>query len=90
MNTERVDHWVAHGAQLTERAAKIVGEARVQLALVPEDAAPAAEAVPAEVDAAEPAAEAEVEAASEEASEAGDSATPEASSEASGEPAEET
>ena len=28
VNAERVDHWVARGAQLTERAAKLVGEAR--------------------------------------------------------------
>ena len=28
VNSERVDHWVARGAKLTERAAKLVGEAR--------------------------------------------------------------
>lgn len=87
VNTERVDHWVAHGAQLTDRAAKLVGEARAQLSLVPDDGAPAAEAAPEEADAAAPAAEAGPE--SEEASEAGGSEPPEASAEASGEPAEE-
>ena len=30
VDTERVDHWVAHGAKLTGRAAKLVGEARLQ------------------------------------------------------------
>ena len=30
VNTERVDHWVAQGAQLTDRAAKLLGEAREQ------------------------------------------------------------
>ena len=48
VNTERVDHWVANGAQFTGRAAKLVGEAREQLSLVPEDGAPAQEDVPAE------------------------------------------
>ena len=56
VNTERVDHWVAHGAQLTGRAAKLVGEAREQLSLVPEDGAPVAEGVSTEEGA--PAAEA--------------------------------
>ena len=95
VNTERVDHWVAHGAQLTDRAAKLVGEARAQLSLVPEDGAPAAEAVPEEAEAvatdadADAEAEAETGPESEAVSEAGDSEPPEASSEASGEPAEE-
>ena len=52
VNTERVDHWVARGAQLSDRAAKLVGEAREQLSLVAdgdpaeavaEEAAPGAE-----------------------------------------------
>ena len=38
VNTERVDHWVARGAQLSGRAAKLVDEARTQLSLVPEEA----------------------------------------------------
>ena len=58
INTNRVDHWVARGAQLTERAAKLVGEARAQPApvpeavpeAVPEDAAPAAGADSAEAE----------------------------------------
>ena len=91
VNTERVDHWVAHGAQLTDRAAKLVGEARAQLSLVPEDGAPAAEAAPEEAEAVATDADAEAETGpeSEAVSEAGDSEPPEASSEASGEPAEE-
>lgn len=93
VNTERVDHWVAHGAQLTDRAAKLVGEARAQLSLVPEDGAPAAEAAPEEAEAVAPDADANAEAEtgpeSEAVSEAGDPEPPEASSEASGEPAEE-
>lgn len=91
VNTERVDHWVAHGAQLTDRAAKLVGEARAQLSLVPEEGAPAAEAAPEEAEAPAPAADAEAGAADapEEAPGAGDPEPPEASSEASGEPAEE-
>ena len=83
VNTERVDHWVSNGAQLTERAAKLVGEARAQLSLVP-DEAPAADE-----DAGEPETGAEAEAAPE--AEAGspdatgeaDSGTPEASAEES-------
>ena len=90
VNTERVDHWVARGAQLTDRAAKLVGEARAEPSPVPEDGAPAAEAAPAEAgetEAAAPAGEAEAaDAVSEEDSEAKGSGGPEASAE----PAEET
>ena len=46
VNTERVDHWVARGAQLSGRAAKLVDEARTQLSLVPEEA-PATQEAPA-------------------------------------------
>ena len=43
VNTERVDHWVARGAQFTDRAAKLVGEARAQIVPEPEEAADGAE-----------------------------------------------
>ena len=43
VDTERVDHWVARGAQLTDRAAKLVVEAREQPPPAPEGGAPAAE-----------------------------------------------
>ena len=36
VDTGRVDHWVSHGAQLSDRASKLVAEARGQLSLVPE------------------------------------------------------
>ena len=96
VNTERVDHWVARGAQLTDRAAKLVGEAREQPSLVADGGAPeadgaAAEAgAEAEATAAEPeaAAEPEPEAAAESGSESEEAS--EASAEASAEPAEET
>ena len=52
VNIERVDHWLARGAQLTERAAKLVGGARTQFSPVPESCAPATEDVSAEADAA--------------------------------------
>ena len=44
VDTERVEHWVARGAQMTERAAKLVGEARAQPSSVPESSAPGGEA----------------------------------------------
>ena len=44
VDTERVEHWVARGAQMTERAAKLVGEARAQPSPVPEGGAPDGEA----------------------------------------------
>ena len=58
ISTNRVDHWVARGAQLTQRAAKLVGEARAQPdsvpeaapEAVPEDATPAAGADSAEAE----------------------------------------
>ena len=40
VDTERVEHWVARGAQMTERAAKLVGEARAQPLPVPEGVPP--------------------------------------------------
>ena len=89
VNTERVDHWVARGAQLTDRAAKLVGEAREQPSLVADGGAPEAEGAAAEADAeAEAAAETEtaVEAESADAAESG----LEEASEASAEPAEES
>ena len=43
VDTARVDHWVSNGAQLTERASKLVAEARGQLALVTGDPEPAAD-----------------------------------------------
>ncbi len=98
VNTARVDHWVACGAQLSERAAKLVGEARTQLPVVPEGEAPAAEEASAaqeapasaETDAAPSGTEAEVEAGAGSEDIAGEAgpATPDVSPEASGEPAE--
>ena len=86
VNTERVDHWVARGAQLTDRAAKLVGEAREQPSLVADGDAPEADGAAAEAgaeaEATETGAEAEAESGSEEVSEA--------AAEASAEPAEET
>ena len=39
VDTERVDHWVARGARLSDRAAKLVGEARRQPSPAPDGAA---------------------------------------------------
>lgn len=44
VNVERVDHWVAHGAQLTDRAAKLVRQARERPSRASEGGAPDAEA----------------------------------------------
>lgn len=100
VNTERVDHWVARGAQLTDRAAKLVGEAREQPSLVADGGAPEADGAAAEADAeaeataaetgteAEPEPEAEPADAAEPGSESEEAS--EASAEASAEPAEET
>ena len=41
VDTERVDHWVARGARLSDRAAKLVGEARRQPSPALADAAEA-------------------------------------------------
>ena len=97
VNTERVDHWVARGAQLTDRAAKLVGEARKQPSLVAVGGAPEAGGVAAEAGAeAEAAAETGIETAAEAESESADAAesgseeASEASAEASAESAEET
>ena len=97
VNTERVDHWVACGAQLSDRAAKLVGEAREQLSLVPEGSAPDAVVASAAAILAAPAGEAEAEAQagagaeSEDASGGeGESGAQEPSSEASPEPAAES
>lgn len=87
VNTERVDHWVARGAQLTDRAAKLVGEAREQPSLVADGGAPeaggAAAEAGAEAEAAETGAEtgAEAESGSEEASEASADASVESAEE---------
>ena len=51
VSTERVDHWVARGAQLTDRAAKLVGEAREQPSLVADGDAPEADGAAAEAEA---------------------------------------
>lgn len=48
IDTGRVDHWVAHGAKMSERAAKLVGEARLQPAPAAEPEAEAAASGPAE------------------------------------------
>ena len=101
VNTERVDHWVARGAQLTDRAAKLVGEAREQPSLVADGGAPEADGAAAEAGAeAEAAAETGIEAAAEseaepesesaDAAESGSEEASEASAEASAESAEET
>ena len=95
VNTERVDHWVARGAQLTDRAAKLVGEAREQPSLVADGGAPEAEGAAAETGAetevaaetgTETVAEAESESGSADAAESGS----EEAAEASAEPAEES
>ena len=97
VNTERVDHWVARGAQLTDRAAKLVGEAREQPSLVADGGAPEADGAAAEAGAeAEAAAEtgleteAEAESESSDPAESGSEETSEASAEASADSAEET
>ena len=104
VNTERVDHWVARGAQLTDRAAKLVGEAREQPSLVADSGAPEADGAAAEAGAEaeaaaaetgiETAVEAETESESEsadaDAAESGSEEASEASAEASAEPAEES
>ena len=87
VNTERVDHWVARGAQLTERAAKLVGEARAEPSPVADGAAAEAGAE-AEATAAETGSETAAESA--DAAESGSENVSEASAEASAEPAEET
>ena len=75
VNTERVDHWVARGAQLTDRAAKLVGEAREQPSLVADGGAPEAGAAAEEAGAeAEAAAEAGIETAAEAEAESADAA----------------
>ena len=102
VNTERVDHWVARGAQLTDRAAKLVGEARAQPSSVADGGAPEADGAAAEAGAeaeasaaetgveVESAAESESESGSEDAAESGSEEALDASAEASAEPAEET
>ena len=85
VNTERVDHWVARGAQLTDRAAKLVGEARAEPSPVADGAAAEAGAE-AEATAAETGSETAAESESADAAESGS----EDVSEASAEPAEET
>ena len=89
VNTERVDHWVARGAQLTERAAKLVGEARAEPSPVADGAAAEAGAE-AEATAAETGSETAAESESADAAESGSEDVSEASAEASAEPAEET
>ena len=54
VDTARVDHWVSNGAQLTERASKLVAEARGQLSLVTDDAGPDAGAAEEQAPAAGP------------------------------------
>lgn len=83
VNTGRVDHWVARGARLTERAAKLVGEARLQPAPIPEPEDAATESSePAAASDAAPGARAEESADPEDGTD-GNSGTPGASSEAS-------
>ena len=86
VNTERVDHWVARGAQLTDRAAKLVGEAREQPSLVADGGAPEADGAAAEAVSAAEAAETGVETGAE----SGAEEVSEVSAEASAEPAEES
>ena len=85
MDTERVEHWVARGAQMTDRVAKLVVEAREQPSPAPEGGAP---------DASEPAAPASEAAAAEGAESEGASGEGEAVEEevsgASAEPAPES
>ena len=98
VDTTRVDHWVARGAQLTDRAANLVGEAREQLTVVPDGGAPGAEAEPAEEIEATPAtaeatpatADAAASSSADEASEVEGSGESDGSPEASAEPAEES
>ena len=61
VDTERVEHWVARGAQMTDRAAKLVVEAREQPSAVPEGGAPDASGPAAPAGEAGAAAEAEAE-----------------------------
>ena len=96
VDTDRVDHWVSNGAQLTERASKLVAEARGQLALVTGDPEPAIDPVEADAPpsdsaeaAAADAAESESDAA-EAPADASTDATDAASPEPSPEPSEET
>ena len=58
VDTERVEHWVARGAQMTDRAAKLVVEACEQPSPAPEGGAPDAASLAAPADAAEEEAEA--------------------------------
>ncbi len=90
VNTERIDHWVARGAQLTDRAAKLVGEARKQPSLVADGGAPEAGGAAAEAGAEAEAAAAETgtETAAEAEPESGSEDASEASTEASAESAE--
>lgn len=104
VNTERVDHWVTRGAQLTDRAAKLVGEARAQPSLVADGGAPEAggagaeagaeaEATAAETGietATETEAESGAESGSADAAESGSEKVSEPSAEASAEPSEES
>ena len=97
VDTGRVDHWVACGAQLSDRAAKLVGEARGRLALVPEEAPVEAGAAASEAttsgggeEASEGGGEEASDAGGEEASDAGDSGESDTPPEASAEPAEES
>ena len=78
VDDERVEHWVARGAQMTDRAAKLVVEARRQPSPAPERGAPDASGSAAPADEAEAAAGAESEGASEE-GESGAEAVSEAS-----------
>lgn len=81
VDTERVDHWVARGARLSDRAAKLVGEARRQPPPAPDGGAPEA------VRPAAPADPAEAEAGAESEDASGEGATAaEEPSEASAEP----
>ena len=90
VNTERVDHWMARGAQLSDRAAKLVGEAREQPSLVADGGAPEADGTAAEAvaEAVAPAAVSESESAAEPEPEAESGS--EKVSESSAEPAEES
>ena len=86
VNIERVDHWVARGAQITDRAAKLLGEAREQ----PSDAMAEAETVAESEAETKAAGRAETAAESEpESVDAAESGSKEAA-EASAEPAEES
>ena len=99
VNNERVDHWVARGAQLTDRAAKLVVEAREQPSLVAAGGAPEAGGAAAQAGAEaettagtgiETEAESAAESESADAAESGSEEASEAPAEASAEPAEES